>query len=109
MKNDISDLMQEFEMLSLTNSDKITLNKLKNTINTSIEKTKYTQTIVNEIDSLDNNDNINEIISQFSQLEISTHPKIINKFYNFLLKLMKRDMKIINSTLFVPPEPPFCR
>jgi hypothetical protein len=90
MNNLIDELMNDFESLSIT------------------EKTKVDK-FVSIINNVNNDcDDINDLVSNFSQLELSSKPNVINAFYTFLFKCINRDRRYVNSTLFSPPEPPYC-
>lgn len=87
----IEELTEHLENMSM--SEKIKVNKFVKNIQ------KYSNY----------DENINDIILEFSKLEVSKNENVINKFYIFVNKCIIRDRKYINSTIFTPPEPPMCK
>lgn len=92
----IEDLLTSFNSMTLSEKTKVT--NIVKTVNK----------IETHVDKYDESD-INSLISDFSQLDLTCSPSVINKFYLFILKLVQRDRKINNTMLFVPPEPPMCK
>lgn len=82
-----------------------------NSMTLKSEKSKITKFMshVNEMNVDDNDINIDCLISEFSQLDLSQKAHIVDKFYAFILKCINRDRRHVNSSLFVPHEPPMCR
>lgn len=91
--NFMNDLMHEFNMLNLESEKKSISKFIKN---------------ANEI-NCNNDEDVNFIVSEFSQLKLAQKPDVVNNFYMFILKCINRDRKYIGSTIFIPPEPPLCR
>ncbi len=79
----------------------ITLESEKKPINKFISK-------VNNMNDLHEND-VDSLIEEFLQLEVSHKPHVVNKFYMFILKCIKNERQYVNSNIFTHKEPPMCR
>lgn len=73
------------------------------------EKKKISTFIKNANKKELDDEDINSLISEFSNLDVAQKPHVLNKFYTFIVKCINRDRKYISSNIFIPPEPPMCR
>jgi hypothetical protein len=96
MEDLMDELLNEFKCMSLESD--------KTKINTFIQNVTTTN---NNFDIVD--EDITSLISEFSNLEMSQRPKLVHKFYTFIIKCINRDRRYVSSSLFIPPEPPMCR
>jgi hypothetical protein len=99
----LNDLIYDFNNMNMsinvTDCDKI---KTKSFINVLSAHSKS--------DNINNND-VYSLLSDFNNLSVAENVKdlVINKLYKILVRLLAKDRKYVNSTLFIPPEPPMCR
>jgi len=91
----VNELMKDFDTMSLSEQ-----NKIKTFTNSAIN--------INDKTCV-SNDDINCLISEFTQLELVSNCSVKNKFYFFILKQLNKDRKYFNSFIFIPPEPPTCK
>lgn len=92
MNDLMDDLLIEFDCMTLESEKKKISTFIKNANKTELEE-----------------EDINSLISEFSNLNVANNPRIFNKFYTFILKCINRDRKYVSSHIFIPPEPPMCR
>ena len=103
MNDLLNDLICDFNNMNMcanvSNHEKI---KTKSFINVLSAHSKS--------NNIDNND-IASLLSDFNNLSVAENVKdvMIDKLYKILVRLLAKDRKYVNSTLFIPPEPPMCR
>ena len=89
MENLIDELISEFNTMTLD----VDKNEIKKMIS-SISKTKKSKNIAQDINSL---------INDFSNMDISKNEQLQQLFHIFILECLQYDNSIINSMLFAPP------